>query len=217
MNARQSVRAFRQGQNVLWIVSLRALTSEIGPCGANLLFRGSESFDTLGDKNLNAETERIVVLGVGNILLRDEGVGVRVVEELQRRYSFPEHIRLVDGGTQGLWLMSTLQEADRLIVVDAILGRGEPGTLYRLEREDLPKGLRAKQSAHDSDLVEALNLCTLLESGPKSVVVVGVEPENIQPFGLEMTEAVAAKIDDLIDMVLKELRLLGVEPQKKFD
>jgi len=171
----------------------------------------------LGEGILTANMERIIVLGVGNILLRDEGIGVRVVEELQRRYSFPENVRLVDGGTQGLWLMSTIQEADRLVVVDAILGRGEPGTLYRLERDDLPKGLRAKQSAHDSDLVEALNLCNLLESGPKSVVVVGVEPENIQPFGLEMTDAVAAKVDELIDMVLGELRLLGVEPEKKFE
>jgi len=166
---------------------------------------------------LSANSERIIVLGVGNILLRDEGVGVKVVEELQSRYSFPENVRLVDGGTQGLWLMSTLQEADCLIVVDAILGRGEPGTLYRLERDDLPKGLRAKQSAHDSDLVEALNLCTLLESGPKSVVVVGVEPENIQPFGLELTETVAAKVNELAEMVLEELRLLGVEPEKKFE
>ena len=105
--------------------------------------------------------ERIVVLGVGNTLLKDEGVGVRVVERVQRRYALPEHVRVVDGGTQGLWLMSTLQQADRLIVVDAVLGRGEPGTFYRLEREDLPRGLRAKQSAHDSDLVEALNLCSL--------------------------------------------------------
>lgn len=197
--------------------SSSGIYSESNSKGRKLLFGGPGVFTALGDRNLTADTERIVVLGVGNILLRDEGVGVRVVEELQRRYSFPENIRLVDGGTQGLWLMSTIQEADRLIVVDAILGRGEPGTLYRLERDDLPKGLRAKQSAHDSDLVEALNLCTLLESDPKSVVVVGVEPENIQPFGLEMTDAVAGKVDDLIDMVLGELRLLGVEPEKKFD
>jgi hydrogenase maturation protease len=168
-------------------------------------------------KVLTVNSERIIVLGVGNTLLRDEGVGVKVVEELQSRYSFPENVRLVDGGTQGLWLMSTLQEADCLIVVDAILNRGEPGTLYRLERDDLPKGLRAKQSAHDSDLVEALNLCTLLESGPKSVVVVGVEPENIQPFGLELTDTVAAKVNELAEMVLEELRLLGVEPEKKFE
>jgi hydrogenase maturation protease len=161
--------------------------------------------------------ERIVVLGVGNILLHDEGVGVRVVEELQRRYSFPDNVRLLDGGTQGLWLMPTLQESDRLIVVDAVLGRGEPGTIYRLERDDLPKGLRAKQSAHDSDLVEALNLCTLLDTGPESVVVVGIEPENIQPFGLELTDTVAGKLEELVLRVLEELSLLGIEPEKKFE
>lgn len=161
--------------------------------------------------------QRIVVLGVGNILLKDEGIGVRVVEELLRRYDFPANVRLVDGGTQGLWLMSTIQEADHLIVVDAVLGGGEPGTIYRLERDDLPKGLRAKQSAHDSDLVEALNLCSLLDSGPKSVVVVGIEPQDIQPFGLELTEKVSSKIEDLVLRVMAELSNVGIQPQKKFE
>ena len=119
-------------------------------------------------------TDQITILGVGNILLRDEGVGVRVVEELKKRFIFPENVSLVDGGTQGLWLLATIQESDHLIVIDAVLGGGEPGSLYRLEKADLPKGLRFKQSAHDSDLVEALNLCALLENGPKSVVVIGM-------------------------------------------
>jgi len=161
--------------------------------------------------------ERIIVLGVGNILLKDEGVGVRVVQELEKRFSFPENVRVVDGGTQGLWLMATLQEADRLIVVDAVLGGGEPGTMYRLERDDLPKGLRAKQSAHDSDLVEALNLCTLMETGPENVVVFGVQPEDIQPFGLELTERVEARVEDLIALVLEELAKHNAAPEKKFE
>ena len=76
--------------------------------------------------------DRIVVLGVGNILLKDEGVGVRVIEKLQGQYTLPENVRVVDGGTQGLWLLSTIQEADHLIVVDAVLGGDEPGTIYRL-------------------------------------------------------------------------------------
>lgn len=162
-------------------------------------------------------TERIVVLGVGNILLKDEGVGVRVIEEFQRQYTVPQNVRVVDGGTQGLWLMATIQETDRLIVVDAVLGGGEPGSLYRLEKDDLPKGLRAKQSAHDSDLVEALNLCYLLETGPQSVVVLGVQPQDITPFGLEITERVAARIPDLVLGVVEELMKLGIEPEKKFE
>jgi hydrogenase maturation protease len=159
----------------------------------------------------------IVVLGVGNILLKDEGVGVRVVEALERDYTFPDNVRVVDGGTQGLWLLSTLQEAQHLIVVDAVLGGGEPGTIYRLERDDLPRGLRVKQSAHDSDLVEALNLCSFLGSEPLSVVVIGIQPADIQPYGLELTEPVAARVGELVERVVEELKSLGVSPQKKFE
>ncbi|MEW6349786.1 MAG: HyaD/HybD family hydrogenase maturation endopeptidase [Thermodesulfobacteriota bacterium] len=163
---------------------------------------------------IRTEVERIVVLGVGNTLLKDEGVGVRAVEALQQRYLFPEHVSLVDGGTQGLWLMSTIQQADHLIVVDAVLGKGAPGTLYRLERDDLPKALRLKVSAHDSDLVEALNLCGLLDRAPKTVVVVGIEPADITPYGIELTPLVAERMDSLVEAVLGELKVLGVVPEK---
>jgi hydrogenase maturation protease len=159
--------------------------------------------------------ERIVVLGVGNILLKDEGVGVRVIEEFQRQYTVPENVRVVDGGTQGLWLLSTLEEADQLIVVDVVLGGGEPGTMYRLTKDDLPNALRFKQSAHDSDLVEALNYCALLEMGPKNVVVIGIEPADIQPFGVDLTEKIAAKVNELVLRVIDELKALGIESEKK--
>jgi len=165
--------------------------------------------------DLSHDVERIVVLGVGNILLTDEGVGVKVVKELEQRYDFPSHVKLVDGGTQGLWLMSTIQQADRLIVVDAVLGKGEPGTIYRLERDDLPKGLRVKQSAHDSDLLEALTLCSLIDAEPSSCVVVGIQPANITEFSTELTDVIAGKVDTLIARVIAELNALGVYPQKK--
>jgi hydrogenase maturation protease len=159
-------------------------------------------------------TDIITVLGIGNILLRDEGVGVRVVEELGKTYVFPENIHLVDGGTQGLWLLSTIQQSDHLVVVDAVMGGGEPGSLYRLERADLPKGLRIKQSAHDSDLVEALNLCALVGKEPKTVVVIGIEPVDITPYGLELTETVRGKVADMMAMIISELESLGVKPEK---
>ncbi len=158
-----------------------------------------------------SETRKIVVLGVGNILLKDEGVGVKVVEELKKKYTFPSNVQLVDGGTQGLWLLSTLQDADHLIVIDAVLGRCEPGSIYRLEKDDLPKGLRAKQSAHDSDLIEALNLCALLDQSPESVVVIGIEPEDISPYGLELTQKIQDRVQELMDRVLTELEALGAK------
>lgn len=159
-------------------------------------------------------TDQITILGVGNILLRDEGVGVRVIEELKKNYIFPENVRVVDGGTQGLWLLSTIQESDHLIIVDAVLGGGTPGSFYRLERADLPKGLRVKQSAHDSDLMEALNLCSLVEKEPKTVVVIGIEPFDISPFGLELSPEIDNKIDDIMGMVIAEVNKLGVNPEK---
>ncbi len=158
-----------------------------------------------------SETRKIVVLGVGNILLKDEGVGVKVVEELKKKYTFPSNVQLVDGGTQGLWLLSTLQDADHLIIIDAVLGRCEPGSIYRLEKDDLPKGLRAKQSAHDSDLIEALNLCALLDQSPESVVVIGIEPEDISPYGLELTQKIQDRVQELMDRVLTELEALGAK------
>lgn len=158
---------------------------------------------------------RIVVLGVGNILLKDEGIGVRVVEELTRLYDFPECVKVIDGGTQGLWLLPTIQEADRLIVVDAVLGGGPPGTLYRLEKDDIPKGLRLKQSSHDNNLVEALNLCALVDRAPESVTVIGIEPKEIVHFDLQMSPEVASRIPDLVRRVIEELRALDIEPQKR--
>jgi len=163
---------------------------------------------------LTNNSERIIVLGVGNVLLTDEGVGVKVVKELEQRYDFPENVKLVDGGTQGLWLMSTIQQADHLIVVDAVLGKGEPGTIYRLERDDLPKGLRMKTSAHDSDLLEALSLCALIDAEPSSCVVIGIQPANITDYGTELTDVIAGKVDDLISRVIEELNALGAEAQK---
>lgn len=151
-----------------------------------------------------------MVLGVGNTLLKDEGVGVRVVEELKKKFTFPSNVRLVDGGTQGLWLLPTLQEADRLVVIDAVLGKCEPGSIYRLEKDDLPKGLRLKQSAHDSDLIEALNLCALLDQAPQTVVVIGIEPEDISAYGLQLTPTIESRVPALVDQVLVELGKLGV-------
>ncbi len=163
------------------------------------------------------DQDRVVVLGVGNILLKDEGVGVRVVEKLLADYDFPQNVKVVDGGTQGLWLMSTIQQTDHLVVVDAVLGDGAPGSIYRLERDDLPKGLRAKQSAHDSDLIESLNLCGLLDKAPKSVVVIGIQPADITPYGIELTPAIASKMDELVKLVLDELNTMGLTPKKKFE
>ena len=154
------------------------------------------------------ETKQIMILGVGNLLFTDEGVGVRVAEALQDRYEFPENVKVVDGGTLGMNLLGVISEVDHLIVVDAVRNGGEPGTLHRLAGEEIPKRILAKNSLHQVDLLEALTCCQALDKVPETVIL-GVEPEDITTLGIDMTPTVLARIDDLVQAALKELTRLG--------
>jgi len=158
--------------------------------------------------------EQITVLGVGNILLRDEGVGIRVIEKMQERYEFPEHVSIVDGGTLGLSLLGVISEADILIVVDAVKNGEKPGSLYRLEGEEVPKRILAKNSLHQVDLLETLTSCQAFDKVPETVIL-GVEPLDIESLSIELTPTVQEKVDPLIHMVLKELDRLGAHYHQK--
>jgi len=154
-------------------------------------------------------SEQVMILGVGCILLTDEGFGVRVVTKMQERFEFPANVRLVDGGVLGLHLMGVISEADRLIVVDAVRNRGKPGDLYRLEGDAIPARIRAKNSLHQIDLLEALTLCQALGKVPETVIL-GVEPEDVESTGIDLTPVIARRVDDIIQMVLAELDRLNV-------
>lgn len=154
------------------------------------------------------ESKQITILGVGNLLFTDEGVGVRVAELLQDRYEFPQNVQVVDGGTLGLNLLSVISEADFLIVIDAVRNGGDPGTLYRLAGEEIPKRILAKNSLHQVDLLEALTCCQALDKVPETVIL-GVEPEDITTMGIQLTPTVHAKIDELVQAALEELTKVG--------
>lgn len=156
----------------------------------------------------------IIVLGVGNLLLSDEGLGIRAVEALQQRYRFPDHVSIIDGGVLGIHLLGTITKADHLIVVDAIKNGGPPGTLYKLTGNDIPRRIFAKNSLHEIDLLEALTLCQALDKVPQTVIL-GLEPQDIISVSLELTPAVKKKMDSLLEMVLEELKALGVNPIEK--
>jgi len=157
----------------------------------------------------------IMVLGVGNILLTDEGFGIRVIEKLQEEYDFPENVSVIDGGVLGMNLMSVISEADELIVVDAIQNSGEPGTLYRIDNDDIPQRIRAKNSLHQIDFLEALTFCRYgLDKVPQTVIF-GVEPQDIETCGLELTPLILSRIDDMTEKVLEHLTSLGIHYQKK--
>jgi hydrogenase maturation protease len=162
------------------------------------------------DTSPETQVPQITVLGVGNILLSDEGIGVRVVERLSQQYAFPDNVQVLDGGVLGVRLMGIIGGTDILIVVDAVKNRQAPGTLYRLADEEVPRRVLAKQSMHQMDLPEVLALCNAIDKNPRTIVV-GVEPQDMTTMAVELTPLIAAKVDDLVGMVLNELDQLGIK------
>ena len=160
---------------------------------------------------------QITILGIGNILLTDEGFGVRVIEKLFDDYVFPDNVAVVEGGVLGIHLLGTLSKADHLIVVDAVKNRQPPGTLYRLEKDELPERILMKNSLHQTDFLETLTLCQMIDQAPETIVVLGAEPEDIETHSVELTPVVAARVDEMVNRVLLELDRLGVPYDKRSD
>ncbi len=158
--------------------------------------------------------KQIIIMGVGNILFTDEGVGVRVLETLNKQYDFPPNVAMVDGGVLGMNLLGTISEADYLIVIDAVRNGQAPGTLYRLEGEDIPQRVLCKNSLHQVDLLEALTFCQALDKQPETLII-GIEPEDIKTVGLDMTPVVAKKMQAMVQMVILELDRLGAEASRR--
>ncbi|GAB6060495.1 HyaD/HybD family hydrogenase maturation endopeptidase [Desulfonatronum parangueonense] len=154
--------------------------------------------------------KKILVLGVGNILLKDEGIGVRTVEKLQAEYAFSPNVQLMDGGTLGMALMDPIMQCDRLIVVDAVVNGGDPGTMYRLVGIEMGKSVAFKNSMHQTDLLETLETCKVLGNCPETVVI-GMEPKEFDPWGTELTPPVQARLADICQAVLAEIRESGGE------
>jgi hydrogenase maturation protease len=178
--------------------------------GDNLSRYMSSNKNNLSGEPLSSE---IMVLGIGNILYSDEGFGVQVVEKMQRLYEFSDNVLFVDGGVLGVNLLGVISQPKHLIVVDTVRNKGNPGDLYRLEGEAIPERIRAKNSLHQVDFLEALTLCEALNRVPQTVII-GVEPEDIETQSLELTPPIRAKVDPVIDMVLAELDRLGATYKK---
>jgi hydrogenase maturation protease len=159
------------------------------------------------------EKRKVTVLGIGNILLSDEGFGVKVVLKMMQNYQFPENVCLVDGNVLGLSLLGTISDTDYLIVVDAVKNKGEPGTVYRIDTKDIPNRIRAKNSLHQVDFLEALTLCQALDHVPETVIF-GVEPKDIETVQDKLTPEIKDKMNAVINMVLTELTKIGISYQK---
>ena len=151
----------------------------------------------------------VLVLGLGNILLRDEGLGVRALERLQTVYRLPPRVRALDGGTLGLDLLPYLAGASRLLILDALQVGAEPGSLARLADEAVPAALALKLSIHQVGLSELLAAARFQGTLPDKVTLLGIEPASIE-WGLELSPPVSAALDSLIEAAVLELRTWGV-------
>lgn len=145
----------------------------------------------------------ILVLGVGNILLSDEGVGVRVVEAMEQM-KMPDNVEVLDGGTASMALLDILRDRDKVIIIDAVKADHEPGTLYRFTPGDISVHKEIITSLHQLGVLDALTHVEYLGHAPQSVVFYGIEPEELG-WGLELTPKVMSKIPRVIELVLSEL------------
>ena len=158
---------------------------------------------------MSLRTGRVLVLGIGNLVMSDDGVGVKVVHHLQQEYRFAENVEIMDGGTLGLDLLPKLEGIDHLIVVDAVETGRKPGTCVRLAGEELPIALETKVSAHQMGLKDLLSVARLLGHAPGEMVLIGVQPGSID-MDTELTPEVEAVLQLLVDNVLNELKKIGV-------
>ena len=154
----------------------------------------------------------VLVLGIGNVLMTDDSVGIRVINELERRFRFPENVELLDGGTSGIELLSYVVNRDYLIIVDAIKSDLPPGTVVKVEGEDVPAKFMTRISPHQLGLSDLLAAATLTGELPKQMVLFGIEPKVIS-LGLEMTDEVKGGFEKLLAVVVDELRRIGAAPE----
>ena len=153
----------------------------------------------------------ILVLGLGNVLLKDEGVGVHIAQELQQM-ALPDNVEAVDGGTGSLDILLTAQDIQKLVVIDSLRTGKEAGTVYttRLRMEEYDKleevfSVGSNISLHQMGLIDSLAVVRKMDCAPKEIVIIGVEPENMD-WGLELTDKVKQRIPEIINMVIEEIK-----------
>lgn len=164
--------------------------------------RESEEPTTVGSRS------RVLVLGLGNVLLGDDGVGPAAIARLERDYRIPPAVRLVEGGTLGLALLDEIAEAQHVILVDAVATGAPPGAMVRLDGAEVMDAVRDRLSVHQVGVADLLNAARLIGRYPATVVLLGLAPGTIG-LGLARTRAVDDAIGTLVSAIALELKTLG--------
>jgi len=161
----------------------------------------------MGDKR------RITILGLGNILLQDEGFGVHFVRWFENNYQVPENVKIIEGGALGYGLLDTVCSCDRLLVIDVIKADEEPGSVYRFTKEEVDAQMLEPTSAHEVSFHDVLCKADLIDELPE-VIFLCIVPYKYKEMGLELTPSIRKKFSAVERLLLKELSLHGVKPLK---
>jgi hydrogenase maturation protease len=160
--------------------------------------------------------KHIVVLGIGNVLWADEGFGVRCVEALQREWTFASDVELLDGGTQGLYLLQNVQSASHLLIFDAIDYGLAPGTLKLVENDEVPRFMGAKKmSLHQTGFQEVLSLAQLTGHFPEQVLLIGCQPEELDDYGGSLRPIVKQTMGQALQLGIERLIAWRAEPERR--
>lgn len=157
-----------------------------------------------------APPPKVLVLGVGNLLLKDDGVGVHLINAL-REIPFPENIQLIDAGTVSHQLISLFHETDYLILVDAVDAGDVPGSIFRFSPDEIKVPAEHKLSLHQMNLIDILQMAEMTGAKPEAVVI-GVQPKDVSSWSLELSDEVRAVVPRLKDMVIRELEKINAIP-----
>ena len=158
----------------------------------------------------------VTVLGIGNIILRDEGFGVRAMEYLAAHWTFPAEVQLLDGGTLGPELLHFVTGTEKLLILDAVSGDAPPGTVYRFENDAVMAHFQEKMSSHEIGIQDVLAWLTVTEHPIPNVVVLGMQPYELTA-GLMLSPEMAAALPDFCQRAIEELVRWGVIPKEQHD
>ncbi|MCE5194848.1 MAG: HyaD/HybD family hydrogenase maturation endopeptidase [Nitrospiraceae bacterium] len=164
-------------------------------------------------ENITETKPKVLIMGIGNILLMDEGAGVRVVEDFQKRYFLPEDVEILDGGTSGIELLEYIENRENLFIIDVVKSGAKPGSIIRMEGDEVPKYFAGKISPHQIGVSDLLAAAALTLRMPKQIVLLGIEPSELKT-GLEMTDIVKSSVPKISDMLADELEKIGIKINK---
>ena len=157
---------------------------------------------------------RTLIVGIGNLLLGDEGVGCRCVAALESRYSLPPEVVCEDGGTSGFELLPLIEDADTLIVIDAVTDGRTPGTVILAEDDAVPRTMQQHVSLHQTGFCEVLAAAAVRDRRPGRLLLFGVEPKLLE-LGMELSPEAAQGMEKALEAVVKSLRDMGHQVQPK--